>query len=100
MPDRCFKLEESKHSAPIFCRGRMLQSGGVFVRSREGSTRFYLLSFSLRKFVGLFLESLGTCMLIGDLLVFHVFDTRSREHSTCQIGALKLKNLNIRSRRI
>jgi hypothetical protein len=39
MPDRCSKFEESKHSAPIFCRISSAQrGGGVFVRSLEGST--------------------------------------------------------------
>jgi hypothetical protein len=66
----------------------------------EGSTsrNSGILSVGLRKSVGIFGESLGTCMLIGDLLVLHVLDIRSTEHSTCQIGVLSLKNLNIRPR--
>ena len=92
------KFGESKHSALIFRRiGSAQRGGGVFVRSLEGSTsrNSGILSFGLRKSVGIFGESLGTCMLIGDLLVLHVLDIRSTEHSTCQIGVLSLKNPNI-----
>jgi hypothetical protein len=69
MPDRCSKFEESKHSAPIFCRISSAQrGGGVFVRSLEGST-FRNSELLFAKVCRFFLESLGTCMLVGDLLV-------------------------------
>ena len=69
MPDRCSKFKESKHSAPIFCRIISAQRGEEYSFVPWRGLPSGILSFSLRKSVGFFLESLGTCMLVGDLLV-------------------------------